>query len=184
MFTKYEKSIRLAEMPFWNLRYRKRTVLIMCLDGNGRFLMGIKGNYYPEGICRMLGGGVDDNESVELAAIREVKEEMKISIKKDELIELVEIKLSASYKEKSFVHTVFVYFLNSKKDDYLASDDVTNILNLNVDDYMKLLTNFANLKDDDIHEEGDNSFSWGDYGKAYGFVHKVAFEEARKKALV
>lgn len=43
-------NIKTKLEPFANLRYRKDTVLILCQDEHGRYLLGAKPYLYPEGI--------------------------------------------------------------------------------------------------------------------------------------
>lgn len=80
MLNTYEFKFDLVAEPFGNLKFRDRTVLVLCRDREGNFLLGAKPTYFPEGIVRMLGGGVDDDETVADAAKREVREEMGIEL--------------------------------------------------------------------------------------------------------
>ncbi|HKC04598.1 MAG TPA: NUDIX hydrolase [Patescibacteria group bacterium] len=182
MFKKYKYDINLVTEPFENLRYRDRTVLILCRDAQGKFILGAKHGYYPQGIVRMLGGGVDNGENVVDAAIRETEEEIGIKADPSELTELAEIEVTGTYKNKTYKTKMFVYFLNSDKDDYLAGDDVSEVVRYAEQEYRNLIKRFFELKPDDIYKSSTKEFSWGDFGKVYGFVHQVTLEEllARK----
>ncbi len=183
MFKKYNLNLDLVSEPFENLRYRDRTVLVLCKDRKGKYILGTKKDFYPEGITRLLGGGVDKNEEVASAAIREIKEEVGISTNIKELIELVEVDVSGVLEDKTYRTLIYVYYLNSKNDDYLASDDVSEIVKLSESEYRNLIKRFKELKSDYFYDDGDLRFSWGDFGKVYGFVHQKVLEELLNKDL-
>lgn len=69
MLNVYDFKFDLMAAPFGNLKFRDRTILVLCRDGKGNFLLGAKPTHYPEGIVRMLGGGVDDDETVTDASL-------------------------------------------------------------------------------------------------------------------
>src|SRR5689334_12183367 len=119
MFKKYKYNIDLVAEPFANLRYRDRTTLILCRDNDGKYILGTEYGFYPKGISRMIGGGVDKNEKVIEGAIREVKEEIGIDVTPKELVELAQFDITGLFKGKTYSHSIFVYFLNSDKDDYV-----------------------------------------------------------------
>ncbi len=183
MFKVFDLNLKLVAQPFDNLKYRDRTVLIMCRDGHGNYLLGEKENHYPEGIVRLLGGGVDKEENVTEAAMREIKEEMDLVVEPEELMELAEVRVVGDYKGKIFRTSIIICYLNTTKDDYLAGDDVTKIFKYSEKDFRQLIENFNHLKDDNLFEKSDTTHSWGDYGKVYGFVHQVALDEVLKRSL-
>lgn len=63
--------------PFGNL-YRERHTLLLIVDRNGMIITGQKPGFYPDGITRLNGGGVDPEETFKQAAIREIREEMNV----------------------------------------------------------------------------------------------------------
>lgn len=181
MFKKYKYDIDLVSEPFENLRFRDKTVLILCKDAEGKYILGAKKEFYPEGIVRMLGGGVDKDEEVVDAAIRETKEEIGIDVTPEELVELAEIEVTGVFKDKTYKTKMFVYFLNSEKDDYLAGDDVSEVVRYSEQEYKDLIKRFFDLKSDYVYDQDGLTFSWGDYGKVYGFVHQVTLDELLTK---
>lgn len=183
MFKVYELMVKLVAEPFGNLKFRDRTVLILCRDSKGNFLLGAKRTYFPERIVRMLGGGVDDGETVAGAAKREVREEMGIDIEGSELIEMAEVKVEGKFRDQTYSHSIFICFLDSAKDDYLAGDDVEEIVKYSEADFRDLIRRYSELNDDNHFIDGDQTFSWGDYGKVYGFVHQVALDETLARGL-
>jgi len=183
MFKIYEYKINLAAEPFENLKYRDRTALVLCKDGKGNYLLDDGKNFYPKGIVRLLGGGIDADESALEGAIREVNEEMGVLVSQDEMAELAEIDVAGVFEGKTYKHKVFVYFLNSKKDDYLAGDDVSDIVAYSEKEYRELIKRYLELRDDNIYNQKGITFSWGDYGKVYGFIHQVALKELKARGL-
>lgn len=177
MFPKYKYHIDLVAEPFANLRYRDRTTLILCKDRDGRYVLGTEHGFYPEGIARMIGGGIDKEEKPVDGAIREVKEEIGIDVTTKELVELVQFDITGSFKNKRYKHSIFVYYLDSSKDDYVAGDDVSEIIRYTEAEYKELVKRFFALKADHIYVKDDYTFSWRDYGNVYGYVHQVTLEE-------
>lgn len=177
MFKKYIYKIDLVNRPFANLKYRDRTTLVLCRDGKGKFILGTEYGFYPEGIVRMVGGGIDKDEEVVAGAIREIKEELGVDINPEELVELAEVEITGTYQKKTYNHSIFLYFLNSKKDDFVAGDDVSEIIRYSEKEYRDLIKRMFSLKPDHIYTKGYNTFSWHDWGKVYGFVHQVALDE-------
>lgn len=180
MFTKIKYHIDLVALPFANLRYRDRTALIFCKDNKGKYILGTEHGFYPEGIARMIGGGIDKDERPIDGAIREIKEEIGIEVSPKELIELVQFDITGSYKSKRYKHSIYVYFLNSDKDDYVAGDDVSEIIKFTEEEYRGLIKRFFELKPEDIYVKDDYTFSWRDYGNVYGYVHQVTLDEYLK----
>ncbi len=66
------------EIPITNMvRENKQTghVMIAIADHDGRIIVHGKASLYPPGITRFVGGGVDEGETPEQAASRELAEE-------------------------------------------------------------------------------------------------------------
>ncbi len=77
-----------VKKPFGNL-FRKKCVLIAAQDSEGNILIGAKPYFYPPTISRLLGGGVDQGESFEQAALRELEEELGVKVEVGDLVPLV-----------------------------------------------------------------------------------------------
>ncbi len=182
MFNLYDFKIDLCARPFDNLKYRDRTVLIVCKDSSGKLLLGASPEY-PEGILRLNGGGVDPEETLVEAAIREVREEMNIDVSQEELTPLAQVKIEGNYQGEVFTHTVSLYYLNSKKDDFVAGDDVSKIIACTEEEFRQVIANFNNLDPKHLSSDDGTGFSWGDYGKVYGYIHQVALDEMLKRGL-
>lgn len=183
MFKSYNYNLNLVAEPFANLKYRDRTVLLLFRNSQGKYIFERASTYYPDGISRLLGGGVDKGEEVINAAIREMKEETGIDLNRDELDELVQINVEGVYKTALYKTQIFVYFLNSRKDNFKEGYDASDLIAYSEDEYKELVKRYLQLKADQLKTEGDNTFSWGDYGKVYGFVHEVALNELLERGL-
>ena len=185
MFKTYEYNIDLVSEPFANLKYRDRTVLILFRNSQAQFLFEKASNYYPKGIARLLGGGVNPEETTIDAAIREIKEETGMSINPAELIELVQVNVEGTYKFKTHKTKIFVYFLKATQDAFKEGYDTkaSDIVAYSEDEYTEQVKRFLELKSENLCNEQGNIFSWGDYGKVYGFVHQVALDEFLKRKI-
>jgi 8-oxo-dGTP pyrophosphatase MutT (NUDIX family) len=172
----YEVTFQI-EKPFGNL-YRKETVLILLIDKNGRFVLGNKPNYFPTGITRMLGGGVDQGEMPQDAAVREIAEEVGIDIQRESLGHLATISIDAKAKDgREFKTRIHVFSYVVQTDELKAGDDVADFKYLDEAGFRELIENFNSLPMSLLQNKDGEDFSWGDYGKVYGFVHKVALDQ-------
>ena len=183
MIKKVQYQLKLVNQPFGNLRFRDQTALILCRDESGKLLLGREDGFYPQGIFRMIGGGIDDGEAVVDGTIREVKEELGIDVRKDELVVLAEVAVEGTFKEKVYATKIFVYYLKVTLAECVASDDVSELISCTEAEYRELVNRFFELRDDHIYKKDDFEFSWGDYGRAYGFVHQLALDEVIKRGL-
>ncbi len=159
-----------------NLRRDRHAVLIPQYP-DGRFLIGEKKYLYPPGIYRLIGGGVEAGETPEEAIIREAAEELGITIDSSEIIPLVEIKTDATTPDNrySFITYIFLYKL-SPNAQITPADDLSGVKIMALEEIPELVTNYTNLKDDDIFKDGEYQHSWGDYGKIYGPIHRIVYE--------
>jgi len=174
--TKYSIEIKTLLEPFANLRYRKATVLILCQDEFGRFLLGAKPYLYPEGIARMLGGGVNDNEDIKIAAQREIKEELNYSIKLDDIKPLCDVTTHAESPTKKYEMTSHVFYIEVDSKKISPGDDVKNILYLNEKEYVEMANKLLSLSPDLIYNGEEGHYSWADFGKVYGFIQIKSLE--------
>ena len=135
MFKTHELNIHLESIPFGNLRLRDRTVPIVIKNSVQKYLLGSSSEYSPD-VVRLLRGGVDKRETTIEAAVRELREETGLEVG-------------------------YVYYLNTVRDGYKASDDMNSI-------------------SDRVVVADSDSFSWRDFGKVYGYVHELALNEVLK----
>ena len=60
-------------------------LLVAAFDDKHNLLLGAKPDFYPPGIVRLLGGGVDEGENIKDAACRELLEETGVAVHKDKI---------------------------------------------------------------------------------------------------
>lgn len=162
--------------PFGNL-CRKQCVLIAARDSNGNTLTGTKPSFYPPGITRLLGGGVDEGEDVRVAAVRELSEELGISISEDQLTLIAQFNTNATDVDgDTFYNETFLFGVDIGDTPYQPGDDVKQIVALSKNEMKALAQSFANLPESLWYRGGEGDFSWHDYGKLYSKIHHVAAE--------
>jgi 8-oxo-dGTP pyrophosphatase MutT (NUDIX family) len=168
-------NITVAE-AFGNL-YRKQCVLIAVKDSNGNILTGAKPSFFPPGITRLLGGGVDEGEDTRLAAVRELSEELDINITADQLTPIAQFNTSATDANgKEFYNETFLFGVSIDDTPYQPGDDVKQIMALSKDQMEALAQSFASLPESLWYRGSEGDFSWHDYGKLYSVIHHVAAE--------
>jgi 8-oxo-dGTP pyrophosphatase MutT (NUDIX family) len=149
-------------------------VLILLRDKNGKYVLGEK-NLYPEGIVRMVGGGMD-NDTPPIGASRELEEELGIQIDPDELTFLMTVKaeITAGYETVHFTTHLFFYQLS---DEVLqASDDLDGLAVLSEKEYGNLIERYGQLSE---NIDPVKQFAWADYGKVYGPMHQWALDASK-----
>lgn len=167
------------QSAFGNL-YRKKLALIAVRDLGGNILIGSKPNFFPEGISRMLGGGLKDDEDEKLGALRELEEELEVSASADELQPLLRVNVHAEDRDgNTFDNSTLIYFYQLKDNNYKAGDDVKSIVKLTVDELFELGEKYEALAEDNWYEGVEGKHSWGDYGKVYGPIHKFTAEKIK-----
>ena len=172
-------TIDLSNEPFDNLKYRDRTALVLCMDEKNNYILGGHNSYYPAGIVRMIGGGIDDAETEIEGAIREVKEEIGLTIQPQDLAELLAIKVIGTFQKRSYTTKIFVYSLQVKYSDLKVGDDVHNLVQYTENEYKNLIQRYYDLSKFEVENSQKVFFSWGDYGKVYGFIHEVALKSIK-----
>ncbi len=182
MFKKIEFSLDLVGSPFENLRYRDRTVLVLIKNSKDKYLFGVK-KFYPKEIKRMIGGGVNKDEEVLEAAVRELQEELGISVLQSELLSLAEFNISGKYKGEVFKTSIFTCYLDIGDKAYIPGDDVSAVAEFTEVECQGIAEEMMSVDETSFFENGENSFSWADYGKVYGYVLKqslAVLQESRK----
>lgn len=169
--------------PFGNL-YRQDTVLIVVRAGD-KYVFGNKEGCYPDGITRLLGGGVKNNETLEQAARREIKEELSVIIISQQLKKLDDVIVEAedSFGKRYRMRTNMFFVDLSNIGTLVAGGDVTNLAYLTKEEFEKLIEKFNKLPQDLWRNKDGEEFSWGDYGKLYGFVHDIALKSVEELGL-
>lgn len=166
-----------VERPFGNL-FRKKIALIAVEDLEGNFLVGTKPYLYPPTISRLLGGGVDEGEHEDDAAVRELGEELGVTIDSSELTPLLAITVDAEDAEgRHYRHETYIYYVNIGDIQYKPGDDIEAIVKLSLDELYALGQTYEALPETLWYNGREGSYSWSDYAKLYGPVHKLTAEE-------
>lgn len=169
-----------VEKPFGNL-FRKKVALIVVENADGEFLVGTKPYQYPPTITRLLGGGVDEGESEVAAAVRELSEELGVTLDASQLTPLLVVAVNAEDAEgKSYTHETHIYYTNIGNAEYEPGDDIKVIVKLSLDELYALGEVYDNLPETLWYNGSEGLYSWRDYGKLYGPVHKLASEATRE----
>lgn len=172
-----EINIDITE-AFGNL-YRKKCVLIAVKDADGNLLTGAKPAFFPPGITRLLGGGVDENEDVAVAAKRELEEELGVDVALNDLVPIAQFNTSAKDANgKEFYNETYLYGANIGDAEYRPGDDVKQIIKMSRQEMLLLADAFENLSKSLWYRGDEGDFSWHDYGKVYSVIHRVAAEKA------
>lgn len=152
-------------------------MLIAAQDNDGNILIGAKPYFFPPTISRLLGGGVDEGESFEQAALRELEEELGIKIESDELTPLVLFETTATDEDgKEYYNETAIFQANIGDQSYRAGDDVKQIIKMTPDEVFELGERYEQLPDVLWYNGEEGLYAWADYAKLYGPVHKITAE--------
>jgi 8-oxo-dGTP pyrophosphatase MutT (NUDIX family) len=172
----YHNTITLHAI-FGNM-YRPRHVLLVLRDPAGHYLLGVKPEFYPPGIVRFVGGGVDEAETPEQAMAREIKEELSISVPVEGLIPIAQVITQGSFEGRHLTNTTFLFEHTINDISQLhPGDDVAALETLDRSQLQALVERYRNL---DIHQwyvKDDYKHNWHDYGEMYAFIHQIALDE-------
>jgi len=170
----YQISVKIKK-PFGNLE-RQAHVLIVVRDPKGRYLVGCKPQFYPSGICRLIGGGIKKGESWQAAAVRELAEELGVEAKKKNFKLLGKVVVEAKAKKRYRLET-FLCFYQITSNEITPGGDIREISFISLEGLRELGRKLESLAADDwFIEDGKCLHSWGDYGKVYGPIHEIAYQ--------
>jgi len=152
-------------------------VLVALIDKQNRLVVGAK-DIYPQGISRLIGGGIDGAESPVAAAVREMAEETGITFEAKDFIPICQVQASLTETKtgKQYQFTTYIFKIKLGAKTPVASSDLQGLFPLTQDELTDLIERYKNLPDDLITFTGQN-FSWRDYGQFYAFIHQLVKEE-------
>lgn len=179
-----KKELRFSvEKSFGNL-YRKQCVLVAVESDNGNILIGSKPSFYPPGISRLLGGGVEEGETVIDGLVREVSEELGLELDKSlfEPLALFDVYAKNS-EDEEFHNQTYVYHVKLGKQKYKAGGDVKHILEVTIDQLAELGKSYENLSETLWYKGNEGTFGWKDYAKMYGPIHSITASLLSSKKL-
>lgn len=173
------KSIELSikvQKPFGNL-FRKESVLVIVETSQKEFLLGTKPRQYPPTISRLLGGGVHEGEHEGVAARREIYEELGVKLDESQMRSLFTIDVRAEDDNGStYTHKVHIFYTNIGSNSFQAGDDVEEIIKLSLDGLYELSRAYDSLPETLWYNGPEGMYSWNDYAKLYGPVHRLSAE--------
>lgn len=157
---------------------RKEHVLIVLKDVDGKFLLASKPYFYPPGIYRLAGGGVEEGETPEQAVVREFQEELGIVPNEAKLKAVACVTTIGTFENTEYKNRTYLYEYQLDDDEDLTpGDDVVGLQPMTADELRQLVGRFFAMKDDDWYiENGHKVHRWRDYGRMYGFIHQVVVD--------
>lgn len=168
-----------VKKAFGNL-YRAKCVLIAVGTSDDTILLGAKPSFFPPTITRLLGGGVDEGEDIAKAAARELEEELGVTLDVADLTPLFDLETKATDETgKVFNNNTYVYYVNIGTQTYKAGDDVKSIDVVSIDELYELGVSYDQLPESLFYIGREGEFSWQDYGKMYGPIHKMTADKIR-----
>ena len=170
--------------PFGLLKREVDTVVVLARDNKGLWLLGEKSHFYPEGIVRMLGGGMDANEGNPLIAIqRELQEETGVEIDEDKLVPLIHAEIIGKLPANGIAKaSVFVFYVQLPGSE-VAADDISGFARYTDQELLALVQRYEQLPSDIVIRGDEPDATWADYGKVWGPIHKSAFERVKELGL-
>jgi len=155
---------------------RDRHVLFVIKDEAGKYLLGAKPDFYPKGIFRFSGGGVEPSETPIQAAVREAAEELNLSITAQNLTPLAEITTEAIFQGRPVKNVTTLFLLQIDNLNAIeAGDDIAYLERMTRDELQSLVERYRNLPDEVFYDDGYEMY-WRDYGEMYAFIHQVALD--------
>ena len=177
---------------------------LIALVQNNQLILGSK-DLYPEGIHRLVGGGIDPDEDPRNGAQRELEEELGITLEPEDFEPIAQVSAHITEKSQnkhgqfsdinSYQFTTYIFFAQSDQPLH-PDDDLDGIVLFNQVQLKQLIDNFNQLPDDLItivqgHQTVpatnrtpvDQAFRWSDYGQVYAQIHQLVLDYLVEKEI-
>lgn len=156
---------------------RQRHGLIVLTDDQGKYILSGK-KIYPPGIYRFIGGGLDDGETSLEGIIREVKEEVDLSLQPDRIMKIAFIKAIIHQETKTSIKTynfkTHLFCAQVDSHNLTPKDDIQSLISYDEDQLRQLIKRYSRLSNKLTRiNRGGARFRWSDYGRFYGLVHQI-----------
>jgi 8-oxo-dGTP pyrophosphatase MutT (NUDIX family) len=164
--------------PFGNL-YRSQHVLILPILPDAKLLLARKSRY-PLNLYRCVGGGVEESETPEAAAVRELAEEASILIGKYRLKKLAEVVTTAQDVHNNYYQfTTYIFTTLINDQQAKVNSDVDELKIFTLEDLKQLVQTYAQIPEDSWNQDPDPKFvfCWRDYAKVYGPMHEIIYND-------
>jgi len=165
--------------PIKALRNGKDGALVFIRNSQNQWVLGRK-NFYPEGMAKLIGGGIEDGESPLNAAQRELKEEVGIDFDLDRLVPLIHAEVTGKVNDKIASFSVFVFYAQTNQ-SMVAASDIDGFKFLSDAEMHQFLDQMSRLPNDAI--EPDHPATWNDWGHVWEPIHRAAFERSKEMGL-
>jgi|SRR3989344_4019582 len=111
-----------------------RITSAVLVESQGKFLLGKRNKKNAHGLWVIPGGGVDYGETIQEAAIREIKEETNLDI---EIVKFLTHK-EVIYLPEDYHRVIFFHLGKPKHLNFKASDDLSEIGFFSMDEIKKM----------------------------------------------
>lgn len=166
------------QKAFGNLS-RKKHVLIIIKTHDDHFWFSRKDQFYPPGIFRLFGGGIEEGELPLQAAMRELKEETRLELAKERFTALAKITGQATDNEDndySLETYLFLVQLSPKQKPIFAQES-KKMIKVSRKGFSNIVKKHLTLpRDKWFYYYGVRDFSWYDYGQYYGRIQEIALQ--------
>jgi 8-oxo-dGTP pyrophosphatase MutT (NUDIX family) len=166
-------DLKLATLP--PIMLRGQHALIVVTDNEKKFVLGVK-KFYPEGIYRLVGGGIEEGEEPLPAAIRELQEELGVTAAAEEFTMLAKIIANIDADSHSERVQFVTYLFHYKTGSHLyPSSDLDGVVRFSKENMAALIKRYQLLSPEIDSEKG---FAWADYGQLYSQIHQIALDKS------
>ncbi|MHB0856590.1 MAG: NUDIX hydrolase [Anaerolineae bacterium] len=154
-------------LHYWRgvLRKRASEVVIVLRRKNGRYLVHTKG-FYPQGVFRLLTGGIEAGEDLLEALQRETKEETGLEVAIQRFLAVLHNRFVCG--EEAVTFTSYLFLLQERDGVLGSHDDTESITGFREVDLAGLLVLAEELE----ALEPD----WGDWGRFRATAHRLTAE--------
>ncbi len=138
-----EKSLKINKSKEKNLGQEKNEICVFVINNKKQVLLqkrSVNKKYYPNRWA-LLTGHVEERETIEEAAIRELQEEIGLNINKSELYPFANGKFTV--KRENHHNTYYFYIVNNKlaTDFIIQKEELSAVKWFDIDEIIKLIMN-------------------------------------------
>lgn len=170
----FELKFKFQTMP--DIFLRGEHVQAVIKDAGGKFILGKK-DIYPTEISRFIGGGLDEANPT-LGIIREIEEELRVTVAEDRIIPLAKIICQIEHTN-NIIFTTHLFFVKITE-PVTASSDLDGLKYLDENGLENLIQSYQNLTKE---SKPDFNWSWADYGQVFAEIHRIGLNRVKELGL-
>jgi ADP-ribose pyrophosphatase YjhB (NUDIX family) len=158
----------------WDRRNRRREVCMVVRRPNGKLLTFTK-TFYPQGVYRLLTGGVEPGEGVLEALQREVAEETGLEVAIRRFLALIAYRAEDAEDARPRMFT-FAFLLDELGGTLGAADPAERLAGyreIDIPDLLSIADQLEHLPDSYSVDFGE---SWREWGSFRAIVHRVVWQ--------